>query len=121
MGATMFKDTKSAVSLSQFIRRVRVTDEAGSRRRGRVAGSHWKAKPAFSRYRQGKLVIIIISESHIDFVEELHLLLSILNSNNIISRQGVYRRERQNVRVNCFSWGFVADNWKTSLPLRVPH
>ena len=49
----MFKDTKFAISLAGVY-------EAGSHWRVSVAGSHGPAKPAFCRYRQGKLVIIII-------------------------------------------------------------
>ena len=36
----------------------RVTGVAGYHRRASVAGSHGPAKPAFCRYRQGKLVIL---------------------------------------------------------------
>ena len=53
MGAAMFKDTESAISLAGMY-------EAGSRRHVSVAGSNGPVKPAFCRYRQGKLVIIII-------------------------------------------------------------
>ena len=45
--------------LTGFVSRcVNVAGKAGSRRHASVAGSHGPAKPAFCRYRQGKLVMI---------------------------------------------------------------
>ena len=45
-----------AAMLCFISRRVSVAGKAGSRRRLSVAGFHGPAKPAFCRYRQGKLV-----------------------------------------------------------------
>ena len=59
---SLFIRAPPCCAVGRFIsRHVRVTGEAGSRRRLRVAGSHGPAKPAFCRNRPGKLVIIIIS------------------------------------------------------------
>ena len=51
---------RHVVPLATSLRRVSVAGFAGSSQRVSVAGSHGPAKPAFCRYRQGKLVLIII-------------------------------------------------------------